>query len=999
MILRSLQLKIARHVVGVPFIDFGSLVSALYDVDDDILRELWFDSSPIDAKGKKLVGGQRSDYRQRAPPQPYDQTYLPPTLALPPTSYPTLVQPCYATDHCTALRHTMQDLIDQDLVHLGQPSVTTNLLPAHTSHTISPPTSDIHFMDFTKPDDRIHTLSWDDSELEPIVVDESYEFDGVILDPQASTPFRLVPDTPPVQLTIVGSLICPCYSVQSPFILSQDPDETVRISIWSLLASSTSHWEALVRVLGQIRVETSTSPEGLIHMLTADKATCIVFFADDLPPGVSSVLLDNGFALNVCSLAITVALSFGSLEVEPSSQTVRAYDRLHKEVLVVLDMMRSMSFLPGLEFIATVDHDTPFGLSVVPTEADYRYMTLLRNERLELICSMCHLTILFSPYRMSLANYFLQFLVHQFQLSNEAPDTSTFVLVTPPSLDRTSLLTLYFPEKTDEYGTSIEIANMIDGLETASPLNLFGVLAIEMVEDVQLVPTLGLLTVVANDDDVFEGVTSPVMVESEHVNPPLSFDVLFRFVFHSDDIFDIDDEIVQHDSDEDSSSTSIRGVEDWIGLDLPTKERDSLVQLLRSYLDVFAWSYEDMLGLDLSIVQHCLPLLPHVKQEDIQKQLSVGFLLVDVKVRVCVDFQDLHKAIDSMVGYSMLSFMDEFSKYNQILMAPKDMEKTSFIIEWGTYCYRSRSPATLERFFEKIKQFRLRLNPKKCTFGVTSRKLLGYMVNERGMEANPDKIRAILDMLASRTKRQLRGFLGRLQYISRFIAKLTDICEPIFRLLRKSQPISIKWSIVADHLASLLVSDDRAIDDGFPDEDIIAVTSFSDWCMYFDGMTNHSGYGIGVLLISPHGDHIPKSVRLGFSDRQPATNNIVEYEACILGLEIALELEIRQIDVKLRPYHAYLELLVGRFDDLRYTHLPRAQNRFVDALATLAFMFDIPVDTIVCPLLIESRSIPTYCCLIDETELDNGLPWYHDIYQFLGLADILRSLRPRIREH
>ena len=136
------------------------------------------------------------------------------------------------------------------------------------------------------------------------------------------------------------------------------------------------------------------------------------------------------------------------------------------------------------------------------------------------------------------------------------------------------------------------------------------------------------------------------------------------------------------------------------------------------------------------------------------------------------------------------------------------------------------------------------------------------------------------------------------------------------------------------------------IDDDFPDEDIIVVTSLSDWCMYFDGMANHSGYRIGVLLISPHGDHIPKSVQLGFSDRHPATNNIVEYEACILGLKTTLELRIRQMkvfgdsnlvlrqiqghwktrDVKLKPYHAYSELLVGRFDDLRYTHLPRAQN-------------------------------------------------------------------------
>ena len=52
-------------------------------------------------------------------------------------------------------------------------------------------------------------------------------------------------------------------------------------------------------------------------------------------------------------------------------------------------------------------------------------------------------------------------------------------------------------------------------------------------------------------------------------------------------------------------------------------------------------------------------------------------------------------------------------------------------------------------------------------------------------------------------------------------------------------------------------------------------------------------------------------------------------------------------------------------------------------------MIDIPTGTIVCPLLIESRSIPTYCCLIDEAEFGDGLPWYHDIYQFLRLGAYL----------
>ena len=266
--------------------------------------------------------------------------------------------------------------------------------------------------------------------------------------------------------------------------------------------------------------------------------------------------------------------------------------------------------------------------------------------------------------------------------------------------------------------------------------------------------------------------------------------------------------------------------------------------MLRSYLDVFTWSYEDMPGLDSFIVQHHLPILPHarpVKQklrrlhpqwslqvkEEIQKQLSVGFLSVvdypewlanvipvtkkDGKVRVCVDFPDLNKAspkddfplphidmlVDSTVGHSMLSFMDVFSGYNQIMMALEDMEKTSFITEWNTYCYRvmpfglknakatyqrvatilfhdmrhkdvetyvddmivkSRDKAdhlaALQRFFERIRRFRLRLNPKNYTFGVTFGKLLGHIVSERGIEVDLEKIIALLDMPAPRTERE-----------------------------------------------------------------------------------------------------------------------------------------------------------------------------------------------------------------------------------------------------
>ena len=70
--------------------------------------------------------------------------------------------------------------------------------------------------------------------------------------------------------------------------------------------------------------------------------------------------------------------------------------------------------------------------------------------------------------------------------------------------------------------------------------------------------------------------------------------------------------------------------------------------------------------------------------------------------------------------------------------------------------------AALERFFQRIRKSKLRLNPKKCTFGVFFGKLLRYMVGEQVIEVDPDKIKAILDMPVPKTEKEVKGFLGRL---------------------------------------------------------------------------------------------------------------------------------------------------------------------------------------------------------------------------------------------
>lgn len=177
---------------------------------------------------------------------------------------------------------------------------------------------------------------------------------------------------------------------------------------------------------------------------------------------------------------------------------------------------------------------------------------------------------------------------------------------------------------------------------------------------------------------------------------------------------------------------------------------------------------------------------------------------------MCVDYRDLNRAkpkddfslphidvlVDNIAQFSIFSFMDGFSGYNQIKMAHEDMEKTTFITPWGTFCYKvmpfglknawatyQRAMVTLfhdmvhkeiecymddmiakshteekhlinlRKLFERLRKFMLRINPNKCTFGVGSGKLLGFLISERGIGVGLTKIKAIQEMSEPRTEK------------------------------------------------------------------------------------------------------------------------------------------------------------------------------------------------------------------------------------------------------
>ncbi|WVZ84448.1 hypothetical protein U9M48_031478 [Paspalum notatum var. saurae] len=177
------------------------------------------------------------------------------------------------------------------------------------------------------------------------------------------------------------------------------------------------------------------------------------------------------------------------------------------------------------------------------------------------------------------------------------------------------------------------------------------------------------------------------------------------------------------------------------------------------------------------------------------------------KWRMCVDYTSLNKAcpkdpfplpridqvVDSTAGCELLSFLDAYSSYHQIVMKESDQLATSFITPFGSFCYVSmpfglknagatyqrcmllcfvdqvgrnvevyvddiviktkRSGdliADLKETFANLRRFNIKLNPEKCVFGVPKGKLLGFMVSEWGIEANKEKVDAIQKMAPSK---------------------------------------------------------------------------------------------------------------------------------------------------------------------------------------------------------------------------------------------------------
>ena len=92
----------------------------------------------------------------------------------------------------------------------------------------------------------------------------------------------------------------------------------------------------------------------------------------------------------------------------------------------------------------------------------------------------------------------------------------------------------------------------------------------------------------------------------------------------------------------------------------------------------------------------------------------------------------------------------------------------------------------LKEIFDTLHSYNMKLNPGKCAFGVTTRKFLGFVVSQKGIDANPDKIRAIIEMTPPRNVKEVQSLNDKVAALNRFVSRVTDKCLPFFCTLKKS---------------------------------------------------------------------------------------------------------------------------------------------------------------------------------------------------------------------
>ncbi|XP_030963818.1 uncharacterized protein LOC115984983 [Quercus lobata] len=381
------------------------------------------------------------------------------------------------------------------------------------------------------------------------------------------------------------------------------------------------------------------------------------------------------------------------------------------------------------------------------------------------------------------------------------------------------------------------------------------------------------------------------------------------------------------------------------------KVRKDLIQFLRKSIDVFAWSHDDMPGIDPSVITHRLNVYPFSKP-------------VRQKKRVFAPERD--KAIKEEVQkLTTAQFIKEVYYPDwlaNVMMVKKENGKWRMCIGRNIEVYvdnmlvKSLDEGShlddLQETFETLRRYKMKLNPSECAFGVSSEKFLGFMVSQRGIEANLDKIQAILDMEPLKNIKEVQSLTGRVTALnsSALIREEGKVQKPVNNTSRALKGAEGRYPLI-EKLAFALITASRKLRHYFQVHVISVMTnhplrkamnklkaarrliqwavelsefdiryqprnaiktqalvdfiaeftpSYEDlggrednkkWVVHVDGSSTLHVGGIGVVLQSLEGDKLKHKVRLQYQ----TTNIEVEYEAFLKGLELAKFVEADSI--------------------------------------------------------------------------------------------------------
>ncbi|XP_021863719.1 uncharacterized protein [Spinacia oleracea] len=382
----------------------------------------------------------------------------------------------------------------------------------------------------------------------------------------------------------------------------------------------------------------------------------------------------------------------------------------------------------------------------------------------------------------------------------------------------------------------------------------------------------------------------------------------------------------------------------------------ALVQLLREYKEIFAFTVEEMPGIDPAVAVHKLNVdsaMKPVRQKkmnhgearnlaavaEVQKLMDAGFIrpcqypdwVANVGLvpkpngtwRMCVDYTNLNKAcpkdsfplpkidrlVDSTAGHAMMSFMDAYSGFHQIPLWPEDQKKTSFVTEQGLYCYQNA-----ELKYPTIEKFGFPLF-------LASKKLRPYFLAHRLIVYTDQPLkRPFTNLEAS----------GRILNWAIELNAFDNSYEP-----RKA----IKGKAFADFIAEMT-------------RPLYLKNEKTQWVVHVDGSATQNGCGAGIICESPEGDVYEYAMRFNFQ----TSNNEAEYEALICGIQMSKaaratevlvlsdsQLMVSQVkgeyEAKDDAMIKYLEIVhqeAQQLTSFEIQHIPRTENSKADALSKLA---------------------------------------------------------------